>query len=122
MSQTTPHAPVEDFTSHFVDASWVKTAEQSHFGQLGGATVFPVPDVVGVQTAGGTTTGDRACSLAVLECAAKPPVETLGRPHRRGRRCGQRHDVIIAARYDKFRLPDPRQDCAVNICQQVKPL
>ncbi len=55
-------------------------ADQHQVGQLGGAAVFPVPDVVGVQTAGSTTAGNRAAGLAVLEGAAKPPVDQPARP------------------------------------------
>ena len=54
-------------------------AYQHQVGQLGGAAVFPVPDVVCVQTAGGTTAGNRAHGVAVLERAAKPPVDHAGR-------------------------------------------
>ena len=50
-------------------------AEQDEVVQLGGTAVFPVPDVVGVQTAGGATAGDRAHGVAVLECAAQPSVD-----------------------------------------------
>jgi hypothetical protein len=39
-------------------------------GQFGGAAVFPVPQVVGVQTAGGPTAGHRAHGVAVFEGAA----------------------------------------------------
>ena len=65
------------------DASMVQPvmirAYQHQVGQLGGAAVFPVPDVVCVQTAGGTTAGNRARAVAVLERAAKPPVDQAGR-------------------------------------------
>ena len=54
-------------------------AYQHQVGQVGGAAVFPVPDVVCVQAAGGTTAGNRAGGLAVLERAAKPPVDLAGR-------------------------------------------
>src|SRR6185312_12819114 len=55
-------------------------AEQYQVGQLGGAAVFPVSDVVGVQTTGGTTARNRAHAVAILEGAAKPPVDHPGRP------------------------------------------
>ena len=55
-------------------------ADQHQVGQLGGAAVFPVPDVVGVQTAGGSTTGNRAGAVAVLERTAQPAVDQAGRP------------------------------------------
>ncbi|WP_231110712.1 DUF222 domain-containing protein [Mycobacterium avium] len=42
----------------------------SNLGQFGGAAVFPVPQVVGVQSAGGATAGDRAAAVAVFEGAA----------------------------------------------------
>ena len=58
-------------------------AYQHQVDQLGGAAVFPVPDVVGVQTAGGATAGNRARGVAVLERAAQPPVDLTGRPARR---------------------------------------
>jgi hypothetical protein len=56
------------------DASMMQTVvigtHQHQVAQLGGAAVFPVPDVMGVQTAGGSATGNRARGVAVLECAA----------------------------------------------------
>jgi hypothetical protein len=54
-------------------------AYQHQVEQLGETAVLPVPDVVGVQTAGGTTAGNRARGVAVLERAAKPPVDQAGR-------------------------------------------
>ena len=54
-------------------------AYQHQVEQLGGTTVFPVPQVVCVQTAGGPTAGNRARGVAVLERAAKPPVDQAGR-------------------------------------------
>ena len=53
-------------------------AEQYQVVQLGGAAVFPVPEVMGVQTAGGATAGNRAHAVAVLERAAQPPVDQPG--------------------------------------------
>ena len=50
-------------------------AQQHQVVQLGGAAVFPVPQVMGVQTAGGATAGNRAHGMAVLERAAQPPVD-----------------------------------------------
>ena len=50
-------------------------AQQHEVVQLGSTAVFPVPDVMGVQTPGGPTAGNRARGMAVLECAAKPPVD-----------------------------------------------
>ncbi len=58
----------------------VKRADQDQVGQLGGAAVFPVPDVVGVQTAGGPAAGDRAAAVAVLQGAAQPPADRAGGP------------------------------------------
>ena len=55
-------------------------AEEHEVGQLGGAAVFPVPDVVCVETAGGSTAGNRAGGVAVLECTAQPAVDQAGRP------------------------------------------
>ncbi len=54
-------------------------AQQDQVGQLGGAAVFPVPDVVGVQTAGGPAAGNHAAAVAVLQRAAQPPVDHPGR-------------------------------------------
>src|SRR4030081_928338 len=45
-------------------------AYQHQIEQLGGAAVFPVPNMVCVQTAGGTTTRNRTRWMAVLQCAA----------------------------------------------------
>ena len=53
-------------------------ADQHQVGQLGGSAVFPVPDVVGVQSAGGATAGDRAHAVTVLQGAAQPPVDLAG--------------------------------------------
>ncbi len=39
-----------------------------------------MPEVVGVQTAGGTTTRNRTGGMAVLQRAAQPPVDLAGRP------------------------------------------
>ena len=50
-------------------------AYQHQVEQLGGTAVLPVPDVVCVQTAGGPTAGNRTRGVAVLEGAAKPPVD-----------------------------------------------
>ena len=55
-------------------------AEQHEVVQLGVAAVFPVPDVVGVQTAGGPAPGHRAGGVAVLEGAAQPAVDQPGGP------------------------------------------
>ena len=54
-------------------------ADQHQVVQLGGPAVFPVPDVVGVQTAGGPAAGNRARGVAVLKGAAKPAVDLAGR-------------------------------------------
>ena len=53
-------------------------AQQHQVVQLGGAAVFPVPDVVGMQAAGGAAAGDRAVAVAVLECPAQPAVDLAG--------------------------------------------
>ena len=53
-------------------------AHQDQVGQFGWAAVFPVPDVVGVQTAGGAAAGHRAGAVAVLEGAAQPAVDQPG--------------------------------------------
>ena len=55
-------------------------ADQHQVGQLRGAAVFPVPEVMGVQTTGGATARNRAHALAILQRAAKPPVDQAGRP------------------------------------------
>ena len=55
-------------------------AHQHQVGQFGGAAVFPVPDVVGVQTAGGAAARNGAAAVAVLQCAAKPAADQPGRP------------------------------------------
>ncbi len=55
-------------------------AYQYQVEQFGGTAVLPVPDVVCVQTAGGTTTRNRTRGMAVLQRAAKPPVDLAGRP------------------------------------------
>nr|CRL73477.1 hypothetical protein CPGR_01114 [Mycolicibacter nonchromogenicus] len=45
-------------------------ADQYQVVWVGGAAVFPVSDVVGVQAAGGSAPGDGAGPVAVLEDAA----------------------------------------------------
>jgi hypothetical protein len=55
-------------------------ADQHQVGQLGGTAVFPVPEVMGVQTTGGSTARNRARAVAMLQRAAKPPVDQPGRP------------------------------------------
>ncbi len=55
-------------------------ADQDQVGQLGGAAVFPMLNVVGVQTAGGAAAGHRAAAAAMLQRAAKPPADQPGRP------------------------------------------
>ena len=56
--------------------------QQHKVGQVGGAAVFPVPDVVGVETAGGPATRNDAGAVAVLQGAAKAPIDHPGRPPR----------------------------------------
>ena len=56
--------------------------QQHKVGQVGGAAVFPVPDVVGVQTSGGPTTRNDARAVAVLQGAAKATIDHPGRPPR----------------------------------------
>ena len=53
-------------------------AHQHQVVQFGGATVFPVPDVVCVQSAGGAAARHGAGGVTVLECAAKSPVDSAG--------------------------------------------
>ena len=55
-------------------------AYQHEIDQLGGAAVLPVPEMVCVQTAGGTTTRNRTRGLAVLQRAAQPTIDQPGRP------------------------------------------
>ena len=57
-------------------------AHQHEVGQLGEAAVFPVPDVVGVQTAGCPAAGNHAGAVAVLERAAQPAADLSGLPPR----------------------------------------
>ena len=57
-------------------------AYQHQVVQLGGAAVFPVPDVVCVETAGGSAAGNRAGGVAVLKGTAKPAVDQAGRSAR----------------------------------------
>ena len=55
-------------------------AEQHQVVQLGVAAVFPMPDVVCVQTPGSPTTGHRTSAVAVLERTAKPTIDQTRRP------------------------------------------
>ena len=54
-------------------------AQQHQVGQLSGTAVFPVPDVVGVQTSGGATARNHAHAVATLQRATKPPADQAGR-------------------------------------------
>ena len=55
-------------------------AHQHEVIQFGGAAVFPVSDVVGVQTTGGAATGHRTRGVAMLEGTTKPAVDHPRRP------------------------------------------
>src|SRR6185312_9077298 len=65
------------------DASMVQPVmiwtQQHQVGQLGQAAVFPVPNMVGMQTAGSPTTGHRTGCVAVLERTTKPAADQPGR-------------------------------------------
>ena len=58
----------------------MERTHQNQVGQLGRPTVFPMPDVVGVQTAGGPAPGNHAAPVPVLQSAAQPPVDRPGHP------------------------------------------
>lgn len=53
-------------------------ADQHQVGELGLATVFPVPDVMGMQPPGRPTAGNHAAAVAVLKGAAQPTVDCAG--------------------------------------------
>ena len=55
-------------------------ADQHQVVQLGKAAVFPMPDVVGMQTTSGATTGNRARAVAVLQGTAQPTADQPRRP------------------------------------------
>ncbi len=55
-------------------------ADQHQVVQLGKAAVFPMPDVVGMQTTSGATTGNRARAVAVLQGTAQPTGDQPRRP------------------------------------------
>ena len=55
-------------------------AHQYEVVEFGGAAVFPVPDVVGVQSAGGATAGNHAAAVPVLQGPPQPSVDRSGRP------------------------------------------
>ena len=57
-----------------------RDTESAEVARFGGAAVFPVPQVVGVQAAGRAAAGHRAAGVAVLEGAAKPAGDLAGRP------------------------------------------
>ncbi|BCP16760.1 hypothetical protein MINTM021_36690 [Mycobacterium paraintracellulare] len=50
-------------------------ADQHQVGQLRGATVFPMPQVMRVQATAGPTTGHHTRAVAVLQRAAQPPID-----------------------------------------------
>ena len=60
----------------------VKRAQQHQVGQFGGAAVFPVPDVMGVQAAGRPTARHHTAVVAVLQGAAQPAADRAGGPPR----------------------------------------
>ncbi len=53
-------------------------AHQHQVVQFGGATVFPVHQMMGVQSAGGPATGDHAAVIAVLQRTAQPTADLAG--------------------------------------------
>ena len=53
-------------------------AHQNQVVQFGFPAVFPVPNVMGVQAAGGPAAGHRAGGVAVLQRAAQPAVDQPG--------------------------------------------
>ena len=55
-------------------------AHQYEVVEFGGAAVFPVPDVVGVQSAGGATAGNHAAAVPVLQGTPQPPADRSGSP------------------------------------------
>jgi hypothetical protein len=55
-------------------------AEQDQVVQFGVPAVFPVPDVVGVQAAGGCAAGYHAGGVAVFQGAAQPAGDGAGGP------------------------------------------
>src|SRR6476620_2015146 len=55
-------------------------ADQDQVPQFGGAAVFPVADVVGVQPAGGAAARDHTAAVAVFEGAAQPATHGAGGP------------------------------------------
>ncbi|CAA0137332.1 Uncharacterised protein [Mycolicibacterium vanbaalenii] len=58
----------------------VERADEDEVVEFGGAAVFPVPQVMGVQAAGGPTAGDHAAAIAVFQGAAQPAVDGAGGP------------------------------------------
>ncbi|MDT5216734.1 MAG: hypothetical protein QOK18_4973 [Mycobacterium sp.] len=53
-------------------------AHQRQVVEFGETAVLPVPDVVGVQTAGGPAAGHHAAAVTVLERSAKPATDLPG--------------------------------------------
>jgi hypothetical protein len=53
---------------------------QHEVDQFGGSAVLPVPDVVGVQPAGGPAPGDHAAAVAVLQCPTESAADGAGDP------------------------------------------
>lgn len=54
-------------------------AHQHQVGQLGGPTVLPMSDVVGVQTPGGPTTGNHTRAVAMLKRTTQPTIDLTSR-------------------------------------------
>ena len=80
-------------------------AYQHEVGQFGGPAVLPVPDVVSMETAGGSATGNHARAVAVLEGAAKPTVDHSGGPAGADRSVADNQE-INALNDEKKRLQD----------------
>ena len=58
----------------------VERAQQDQVVELGGPAVLPMPDVMGVQTAGRPAAGDHAAAVAVLQRSAQPAADLCGSP------------------------------------------
>jgi len=63
-----------------VTAPVMVSADQRQILEFGGAAVFPVPQVLGMQTPGGPTPRNHACLVAMFQCPAQPAADRSSGP------------------------------------------
>ncbi len=109
-------------------------AEQHQVVQLGRPAVFPMHEVMGVQTPGGPTAGHHARAVAVLQGAAQPAADHPGRPpgpdrlpgafkpHLTGGVTGQIAPISIGQQRTQMQVSHPVLDIHVHHHRGVLPV